>query len=405
MGNDSILVVVDRLSKAAHFIPLKHPYSAPEVAQAYFDNVYKLHGMPEHIVSDRDPIFISNFWQELFAVQGVELDHSSAYHPQSDGQTEVLNRCLETYLRCFCSEVPNDWCKWVPAAEFWYNTSYHQSLKCSPYEVLYGQPPPIHLPYLPGESKVEAVDRTLLAREEALKGIRLNLARAQNRMKQLADKDRSEREFEEGDYVYLKLQPYRQTTVGGRGNQKLSKRYYGPYKVLKRIGPVAYRLALPHSAKIHPTFHVSLLKKCHGPSPTTSPLPTPSVAIRRPELIMARKTVKRGRISATKVLVKWTDSEIEDATWEFLYDLQANYPDFNPWGQGSVQEEGIDASEGAPVSADTLVLGANEGITKKKTQLEGNRRNVNQQMTTTLIMVGEGTHSPRTPHTLTYADR
>jgi hypothetical protein len=200
-----IFVVVDRLSKYAHFIALAHPYTALDVAQLFLDNVFKLHGLPESITSDRDPIFLSNFWNEFFKIQGVALNKSSAYHPQSDGQTEVVNKCLETYLRCMCSDQPKQWSKWLSLAEWWYNTTYHSSIHTTPFEVVYGQPPPIHLPYLPGSATTLTVDRSLMAREEAIKLIQFHLLRAQNRMLQQANKHRSDRVFAIGDYVYLKL--------------------------------------------------------------------------------------------------------------------------------------------------------------------------------------------------------
>ncbi|XP_074299685.1 uncharacterized protein LOC141630835 [Silene latifolia] len=144
---------------------------------------------------------------------------------------------------------------------------------------MYGRPPPIHLPYLAGESKVDSVDRVLLNREEALQAIKLNLARAQNRMRQQTNKKRSDRNFEPGDCVYLKLQPYRQASIASRGNQKLVKRYYGPYKIMKKVWPVAYKLELPPTTKIHHNFYVSLLKKCHGDPPIPSiPLEEQGVA-------------------------------------------------------------------------------------------------------------------------------
>lgn len=124
-GKEVILVFVDRLSKAAHFIALSHPYSAVTVAQAFFDNVYKHHGFPTSIVSGRDRIFTGTFWQELFKLQGVSLNMSSGYHPQSDGQTKVVNRCLETYLRCMCSLQPHLWSQWLSLVEYWYNTNFH----------------------------------------------------------------------------------------------------------------------------------------------------------------------------------------------------------------------------------------------------------------------------------------
>jgi len=122
-GKDTILVVVDRLTKYAHFLPLSHPFSALTVTQLYFDNVFKLHGIPKTIVSDRDRVFMSQFWQEFFKLQQTTLYISTPYHPQSDGQTEFVNRSLENYLRCMTSEKPHEWSLWTPLAEWWYNTN------------------------------------------------------------------------------------------------------------------------------------------------------------------------------------------------------------------------------------------------------------------------------------------
>ena len=263
-GKNVVLVVVDRFSKYAHFIALSHPYTATTVADAFMNNIYKLHGLPASIVSDRDPVFLSRFWKDLFTYQGVQLLHSTAYHPQTDGQTEVVNRCLEQYLRCMTNKTPDQWSKWLPLAEWWYNTNYHSSLKTTPFEVLYGQIPPIHIPYFPKDSNVDAVDKQLTLREDMLKTIKSNLKLAQHRMVQLANKKRSERIFTVGDWVYLKLQPYRQQTVSRRASHKLAAKYYGPYQIMERIGVVAYRLSLPSSSAVHPVFHVSQLKQHVG---------------------------------------------------------------------------------------------------------------------------------------------
>lgn len=136
-----LLVVVDRFSRYGHFIPLAHPYTAAKVASLFVDNVFKLHSLPEFIVSDRDPVFTSHFWRDLFKAIGTELNLSSAYHPATDGSTERLNQCVETYLRCFVHSCPKKWSQWISLAEYWYNTSRHSTLDSSPFVVLYGHEP------------------------------------------------------------------------------------------------------------------------------------------------------------------------------------------------------------------------------------------------------------------------
>lgn len=340
-GKEVILVIVDRFSKAAHFIGLSHPYTASSVAQAFLDTFYKLHGFPRSIVSDRDAVFVSDFWRELFQLQGCSLNLSTAYHPQSDGQTEVVNRCLETYLRCMTGERPKQWSSWLPLAEYWYNTSYHSSTQTTPFEIVYGQPPPIHLPYVPGESKVQVVAKCLEDREKMLLLLKFHLLRAQHRMKQQADKHRSERSFNIGDKVYLKLQPYRQNSVVTRSSPKLAPKFYGPYEVLDKVGVVAYKLKLPSSSKVHPVFHVSQLKKAIGDVHTTHHFPTMvhDVFEKEPEYYLERKMVKRQGRAATMVLVKWRNQAEEEATWEFLFEMQRRFPAFESCGQ-DVSNEG-----------------------------------------------------------------
>lgn len=144
------------------------------------------------------------------------------------------------------AETPTSWSQWLGLAEWWYNTTFHSVIRSTPYEIIYGQPPPLHLPYLPGESSTPIVDFSLQKREEVINMLKFHLLIAQNRMKQYADAHRSQREFKIGDFVYLKLQPYRQHTLRKRKMpHKLSPRFYCPFRVVDCIGKVAYKLSLP----------------------------------------------------------------------------------------------------------------------------------------------------------------
>ena len=141
-GKSVILTVVDQFSKYAHFMPLAHPYTATLVARVFFDEVVRLHGMPASIVSDRDTVFTSSFWRELFRLSGVKLQYSTAFHPQSDGQSEATNKIIMMYLRCLTGDRPRQWLRWLPWVEYCYNSSYQASLKTSPFRVVYGRDPP-----------------------------------------------------------------------------------------------------------------------------------------------------------------------------------------------------------------------------------------------------------------------
>ena len=174
-GKEVIMVVVDRFSKYAHCMALSHPYSAPMVAKVFMENVYKLHGLPASITSDRDPVFLSRFWKELFSIQGVNLHYSTAYHPQKDGQTEIVNKGIKHYLRCMTGDIPNQWARWLPLVEWWYNTIYHSATKMTPYEIVYGFPPSIHIPYFPRDSTVASVDEYLSTKEEVINRVRGHL--------------------------------------------------------------------------------------------------------------------------------------------------------------------------------------------------------------------------------------
>jgi hypothetical protein len=278
-----ILVVVDKFSKLAHFIPLKHPFTALTVAQAYMENVYKLHGMPASLLSDRDRVFTSNLWKELFGLAVVTLRMSSSYHPKIERQTERVNQCMETFLHCFVHVVPSKWASWLSLAEFWYNTSHHSALGRSPFEVLYGRSPR-HFGLDSASVCTSADLSTWLQEREVMQAlVKQHLLRAQDRMKRQADKGRSERQFQVGDQVYLKLQPYVQSSLAPRANQKLAFKFFGPYRVLQRIGSIAYKLDLPDGATIHPVFHVSQLKQAKGIQAVSPSLPSDLVAFQVPE--------------------------------------------------------------------------------------------------------------------------
>lgn len=213
----------------------------------------------------------------------------------------------------------------------------------TPFEAVYGVPPPNFLSYVPGISPVQAVDDYLRDRDTILRELRLNLSRAQERMKNYVDQHRREVTFEVGDYVYLKLQPYRQTTVAFRSSLKLSPRYFGPYEVINKVGPVAYRLALPSGSLIHNVFHVSILRKHLGPVSTVStqlPLVTEeSIILPQPETVLDRRTVQKNHYRPkAEILVKWKGAPFEDATWEDARCLSQTYSDF-PCGQGNLRGE------------------------------------------------------------------
>jgi hypothetical protein len=135
------LTVVDRFSKYCHFIPLAHPYSAESVAQAFFADIVRLHGIPQSIVSDRDTVFTSSFWHELMRLSGTKLQMTTAFHPQSDGQSELANRIIITYLRCLTGDRPHDWLRWLPWAEYIFNTAFQSSLRETPFRIVYGHAP------------------------------------------------------------------------------------------------------------------------------------------------------------------------------------------------------------------------------------------------------------------------
>lgn len=327
-GFDGIWVVIDRFTKYAHFIGLKHPFTAKSLAGIFAKEIVRLHGVPRSIVSDRDSIFLSIFWTEFFDKWGTKLRMSTAYHPQTDGQSEVLNRCLEQYLRCMTSEQPKQWGRFLHWAEYWYNTSFQSAAGITPFQVVYGRVPPTLKQYLPGEFKVEAVAEEHNDRNEMLRQLRYHLENAQNKMAKAANTKRRELQFSEGDKVLLKLRPHRQSTIHHRINQKLAPRFYGPFTILQKYSAVSYKLALPDTAKVHPIFHVSQLRRVTGNHTAVTDLPK-DMAVTEPGFDPQDILKARQQNGVHQVLVKWEGRPEEEATWIDVSDFKGQFPHSN----------------------------------------------------------------------------
>eukprot|EP00253_Pinus_taeda_P020204 PITA_20204 len=259
-NNDSIFVIVDKLSKAAHFIPVQSTYRAAQIAHIFMQNVFKLHGLPKTIISDRDVKFTSAFWKTLFAELGTQLNFSTAYHPQTDGQTERVNQMVEDMLRAYVMQQPTRWEDYLDLVEFAYNNGYHTSTQMSPFEVMYGRKCRTPTSWGGPEDKLNLGPEMLKEMEDMVKRVRVNLKAAQDRQKNFADRKRRFKEFQVGDHVYIRIQAKR-STLQWSGCAKLAPRYCGPFQILARVGPVAYQLALPSHIRVHNVFHVSVLKK------------------------------------------------------------------------------------------------------------------------------------------------
>lgn len=248
------------------------------------------------------------------------------FHPQSDGQTEVVNRIIVMYLRCLSGDRPRTCLQWLPWAEYCYNSSFQTALKTTPFKVVYGRDPPTLLSYEPSMAWVAAVDRQLQDRDEFLGGIRERLLQAQDYMKQQHDKSRREVMYDVGDWVWLRLH-YRIASAIKDGSSKLCPHFYGPFKVVDKVGTVAYRLQLLARACIHDVFHVTLLKKVEG-TPPTNPIRLPDFLHGR--VVPAPSSIFRARLNCVtwELLVQWTGCSATDATWVKLSDFKDRYPTF-----------------------------------------------------------------------------
>ncbi|KAJ9522262.1 hypothetical protein QJQ45_008091 [Haematococcus lacustris] len=269
-GFDAIAVFVDRLSKMVHFVPCRESMNAESFARLFIDNVFKHHGVPREIISDRGSHFTNHFWASIMTILGVKECKSSAYHPQSDGQTERYNRTLEEMLRHYISPAQSDWPFFLSLAEFAVNNSWQESIQSTPFLVNTGQSPltPALLE-LPGEVYCPTARRLSEWWQSNVKQARHFMELAQRRQAYMANKGRQEVEYHTGQLVLLSTKNLRMKPGKAK---KLLPRFIGPFKVLEHVGPVAVRLDLPQAmARMHPVFHVSLLRPYTSEHPHLPP--------------------------------------------------------------------------------------------------------------------------------------
>jgi hypothetical protein len=256
-GYNSIMVVVDRLSKLIHVAPTTDKVTSEGIARLFRDHVWKLHGLPEQVISDRGPQFVSTFMRELNKLLGIRTTPSTAYHPQTDGQTERVNQEIEQYLRLFVNYRQDDWVEWLPLAEFSHNNRIQASTRQTPFHAELWSTPKAWSGTLLGQPRWSQL-RTLSQRMKGHPGggLRQPLQQAAEDMARFYDLHRGKApDYKVGDLVWLDGKDLKTE----RPSKKLEDKRYGPYKITKKISPSAYELKLPHSMKVHPVFNTSRL--------------------------------------------------------------------------------------------------------------------------------------------------
>ena len=330
-GYDSVWVIVDRLTKSAHFLEVKTTFSAAQYAQLYVDQIVRLHGVPSVIISDRGAQFTSRFWQKFQEALGTSLHFSTAFHPQTDGQSERTIQTLEDMLRLCVMDFKGSWDHFLPLIEFAYNNSYHSTIGMAPYEALYGRKCRSPVCWVePGEKQLEGPD---LIREtmEKVPIIQQRIKTAFSRQKSYADPKRKDVQFSVGDHVFLKISPMKGVMRFGKKG-KLSPRYIGPFEILDRVGKVSYRLALPPSmGHVHPIFHISMLRR-YVPDPSHV-LQTQEIEVDEslsyeelPVQVMDRQIRQLRNKSIPMVKVLWRNRKVEECTWESEDVMRHRYP-------------------------------------------------------------------------------
>ncbi|KAL8121324.1 hypothetical protein AgCh_018164 [Apium graveolens] len=329
-NHDAIWVIIDRLTKSAHFLPINERFSMDKLVRLYLKEIVTRHGVPVSIVLDRDPRFNSRFWRSFQDCLGTKLNMSTAYHPQTDGQSERTIQTIEDMLRVCALDFEGSWDEHLPLVEFSYNNSYHASIGMPPYEALYGRRcrSPICWEEV-GERKILGPE-LIQQMKEKIELIRKRLTAAQDRQRKYADPVRKDMEFEVGEAVLLKVSPWKGLSRFGKKG-KLSPRYVGPFEILKRVGKVAYELALPpHMQHIHNVFHVSMLKRY---SPDSNHVIEYDPIEIQPDLSFVEQPVqildKKERVLRNKfvslVRVLWRNPKVEESTRELESEMQSKY--------------------------------------------------------------------------------
>jgi len=253
-GHDAVMTVVDLVSKQAYFIPTHTTVTAEGAARLFLHQVWKLHGLPKYVVSDRGPQFIARFTKELYRLLGIKLVSSTAWHPQTDGQTECVNQELDQYLRLFVNERQDDWYNLLPMAEFQHNNHVHSATQQPLFLLDTGCVPCMGFEPQQNHSNLEMVNKFTERMRAAIDEAKSAIRKAQDDMKRYYDRRRAPAPvFKPGDKVFLNASDIRTT----RSSQKLSHQRLGPFVIERQIGPMAYRLRLPHRMKqLHPVFNV-----------------------------------------------------------------------------------------------------------------------------------------------------
>jgi len=248
-GFDSVFVVMDQLSKRAHFIPTTSDVTADQVAHLFFNNIWKLHGLPHSIISDRDSKFTSDFWKTLWLLLGTKLKMSTAYSPQTDGQTERINRTLEEYIRAYIDPQVGNWAQLLAPAEYAYNTHYHESIKATPFEIDCGRNPsdPMFMfasaakKHAGGNKIINSLDDFLHQMRQSWDMARTALEQAQQYRKKYYDKNHRDEKFQPGEQVFMSSRRERDSKMVRWGSKspemsnKFEPRFLGPFKIIRKF--------------------------------------------------------------------------------------------------------------------------------------------------------------------------